>query len=339
MKIFEEKLKAENIPLKGAIHVGYIEESQINSYENLGFEHLLVIVPDAARLSRISARNSPLKIIVIDATISNFNGRTNYHLINDANFNSILEPTAEAQTNLNLKVLNTTTVTVTTLNQLIESKQLNLNTFSYLHLANRGAQFLSLQGATQLLKSSALHAVHCDLYHQNLYQHSGNIFEVENLMYSFGFNRCTSFNDDTQYSPTLYVRRPVIAMSYLGNMGRFGNQLFQYTYLSLTALRQNAIPQCSPWNGMFLFGLSDPVVLIKPPLALEEHCGLKVSDAAVSRLITEPSKFISLSDETICNLDLVGFFQFHTAVYRPFLNEIKKILRLTPTSLNFSPRL
>jgi hypothetical protein len=69
----------------------------------------------------------------------------------------------------------------------------------------------------------------------------------------------------------LYLRRPVVTMSDFGRNGRFGNQLFQRTYLRLVARRQGAILQLPPWAGTALFGTEDPLPSVRPmPITKEE---------------------------------------------------------------------
>lgn len=48
-----------------------------------------------------------------------------------------------------------------------------------------------------------------------------------------------------------------ISMTALGRTGRFGNQLFQYAFLKLYALRNGLTLKVPPWQGEDLFGLSD----------------------------------------------------------------------------------
>ena len=48
-----------------------------------------------------------------------------------------------------------------------------------------------------------------------------------------------------------------ISMTALGRTGRFGNQLFEYAFLKLYALRNGLILKVPPWQGEELFGFSD----------------------------------------------------------------------------------
>ena len=52
--------------------------------------------------------------------------------------------------------------------------------------------------------------------------------------------------------------RGIAAMSRLGSNGRFANQLFQYAFLRLYALRHELEVATPDWDGCDLFGISDP---------------------------------------------------------------------------------
>ncbi|MGB6535139.1 MAG: alpha-1,2-fucosyltransferase [Xanthobacteraceae bacterium] len=51
--------------------------------------------------------------------------------------------------------------------------------------------------------------------------------------------------------------RGVISMKTLGNNGRFGNQLFQYAFMKLYALRHGVTAAVPEWRGKYLYPLED----------------------------------------------------------------------------------
>lgn len=53
---------------------------------------------------------------------------------------------------------------------------------------------------------------------------------------------------------------PVLTMSSLGQLGRFGNQLFQYAFLRICARNSGARVECPPWIGQTLFGHKDALI-------------------------------------------------------------------------------
>ncbi len=127
-----------------------------------------------------------------------------------------------------------------------------------------------------------------------------------------------SMSDDT----------PVLTMSSIGQLGRFANQLFQYAFLRICAEKSGARVECPAWVGQTLFGHTDAPISQRLPPAIE----LKARDVEQSLFDVVPI-FIpyieSLADAQssrigsdaldtgIANVDLWGFFQFHTRYFKP----------------------
>lgn len=96
----------------------------------------------------------------------------------------------------------------------------------------------------------------------------------------------------------------VISMSCLGNLGRFANQIFQYAFLRIYAREHQLLAQTPPWIGQTLFGCTDPPITRELPLVIEPT---SVLDRAV----------IPNTPQVLQDVDLQGFFQYHTRYYRP----------------------
>ncbi len=62
---------------------------------------------------------------------------------------------------------------------------------------------------------------------------------------------------------------PVLTMSSIGKLGRFGNQLFQYAFLRICAEKSGARVECPPWIGQILFGHKDATISKRLPPAIE----------------------------------------------------------------------
>lgn len=122
-------------------------------------------------------------------------------------------------------------------------------------------------------------------------------------------------------------QQPVLTMSSLGQLGRFGNQLFQYAFLRISAERTGAKVQCPPWIGQTLFGHKDNPISKRLPPAIEcRDVGQslfdvvpefipyleKLADAKSSRIDPE------VLEIGLVNADLWGFFQFHTSYFKPY---------------------
>jgi Glycosyl transferase family 11 len=120
---------------------------------------------------------------------------------------------------------------------------------------------------------------------------------------------------------------PVLTMSSIGQLGRFGNQLFQYAFLRICAQGSRARVECPPWIGQSLFGHQDAPIANRLPPAIEQ----KDNEEALFDVIPEfipyleklaKAKSIRVGAEAlnsgIYNVDLWGFFQLHSKVFRPY---------------------
>ena len=99
--------------------------------------------------------------------------------------------------------------------------------------------------------------------------------------------------------------RGEIAMTSLGRNGGFGNQLFQYAYVKLYALRHGLTAKFPYWQGRELYRLADPL------------CG----DAALQQLsfngFTDNDLRRWEDDNPPINIDLSGCFQETPECWRP----------------------
>lgn len=121
-------------------------------------------------------------------------------------------------------------------------------------------------------------------------------------------------------------QQPLLTMSSIGQLGRFGNQLFQYAFLKICAKKTGAKIESPFWIGQTLFGHNDPPISKRLPPAIEfkdegEHLFdvipefipylEKLADAKSFRIGSE------VLETGLANVDLWGFFQFHTRYLKP----------------------
>lgn len=78
------------------------------------------------------------------------------------------------------------------------------------------------------------------------------VFEVFATFNKDAKNIQSPLNIDTETSS-----QSVLTMSSLGQLGRFGNQLFQHAFLRICAHKTGALVECPPWIGQILFGHND----------------------------------------------------------------------------------
>lgn len=101
-------------------------------------------------------------------------------------------------------------------------------------------------------------------------------------------------------------------MSQLPNNGMFANQCFQYMFLRVYAKENNLTYQYSWWPGVDLFDLGDtPGITISLP----RYNDIPESSITESPVIKNFPK----------DVDLRGYFQYHTSYYRPYKDFIREI--------------
>lgn len=154
-----------------------------------------------------------------------------------------------------------------------------------------------------------------------------------------GFSVFKTFQQDAEQIKALYeddattCDEPVISMSSLGDLGRFGNQLLQYAFLKVCAKKTNSRMECSPWIGQTLFGLEDAPISKRLPLAVEKsYYGPNLFDYIpefipyIEKLSHQKSFRIhgeEMIESDVVNVDLWGYFQVHTKYLQPYKEEIR----------------
>lgn len=101
------------------------------------------------------------------------------------------------------------------------------------------------------------------------------------------------------------MSKGTITMSRLGSMGRFANQVIQYMFLKTYAREHDLTVNTPAWCGQTLFGASDSEIETELPL-FEERFDKDPERCVIPRL-----------DEHLRNVDVSGFFQYHSSYYRP----------------------
>jgi hypothetical protein len=119
----------------------------------------------------------------------------------------------------------------------------------------------------------------------------------------------------------------VLTMSSIGQLGRFGNQIFQYAFLRICAKESGARVECPPWIGQSLFGHQDATITNRLPPAIEQEDSKETLFEMIPEFIPyleklAKAKSIRVGAEAlnsgIYNVDLWVFFQLHGQVFSPY---------------------
>jgi hypothetical protein len=128
----------------------------------------------------------------------------------------------------------------------------------------------------------------------------------------------------------------VLTMSSLGQLGRFGNQLFQYAFLRICASKTGALVECPPWIGQTLFGHNDAPISRRLEPAIERKNGEKILFDVIPEFVPYLEKLAGAKscridsatlEQGITNVDLWGFFQISTRLLAPYQDYFRSLFQ------------
>eukprot|EP00182_Erythrolobus_australicus_P004400 CAMPEP_0185838720 /NCGR_PEP_ID=MMETSP1353-20130828/13490_1 /TAXON_ID=1077150 /ORGANISM="Erythrolobus australicus, Strain CCMP3124" /LENGTH=592 /DNA_ID=CAMNT_0028537809 /DNA_START=292 /DNA_END=2070 /DNA_ORIENTATION=- len=140
-----------------------------------------------------------------------------------------------------------------------------------------------------------------------------------------------------------YDGPPVVTMTGFGELGRWGNQILQYMFLKCVADKAGASIEVPHWVGSQLFGLQNRPVQRRFPAVIEdrtkkanstftddfmEYIRSSNGGADVAEVFTdvlEPD-----SETSLQNVDVWGWFQWHTKHYLPHKEMLQDTFSAVP---------
>ncbi len=109
----------------------------------------------------------------------------------------------------------------------------------------------------------------------------------------------------------------MITMSNLGRMGRWGNQVFQYTFLRTYARRFGLNYQAPSWEGQRLFGFYDPPLSGQPLPQYNEQPNKIIEHSSATSYQDAWYPPTAPKGREVIGHDYHGYCQFHTSYYAP----------------------
>jgi predicted nucleic acid-binding Zn-ribbon protein len=250
---------------------------------------------------------------VVHSAIANQNNPVTLNLTSIESSSSILPLTGYQEIYPNLKTTQEITVDCHSLDSLLDKLNLRPADFNFLYLDIQGAEFLALQGATELLKH--IEAIYTTVSYEDLFEGSALIDQIDAFLSEHHFIQVTQANPyHPAWGEAFYIRKQVITSSNLDQVQEFGDQLFQYAFLKLYAQQHHLTVETSAWVGQQLFGYTDPPISEVLPVQLEDS----------------QNPTIANTEDLISNVDFQGEFQYHTRYYAPFKAEFCALLQPIP---------
>ena len=124
------------------------------------------------------------------------------------------------------------------------------------------------------------------------------------------------------YFHILNMKRSVITMSTFGTNGRFGNQIFQYAFLKIYAKEHDLQVEIPRWElGEYLFGQHEQEIAQVFPEIRDESPEINESQ-------------ILAANPPLKNIDISGYFQYHTSYYARYKEYFCHLFQPTPEIQN-----
>ncbi|WP_198285080.1 FkbM family methyltransferase [Solidesulfovibrio carbinoliphilus] len=297
------ELRSRGIRPRGVIHIGAHEGRELAAYRAMGASPVLFIEANpavAARLERNVAGEPDVFVAVCAATDGAAETAT-LHVTSMDQSSSLLPLGEHLALYPGIVETDAITVPAVSLDALLDRLGLDPAAFNLINIDIQGAELVALRGAAATLPR--IEAINAEINYRELYQGCVLSHQLDAFLAGFGFVREAAVCPyDPSWGDALYVRRSILSMADLGQNGRFANQLFQYAFLRRHAARHRLTAQVPAWVGNFLFGAADP----PPPRALplvRQTSPVPATDAVAG------------ADPPVRNVDLSGYFQFHSSFY------------------------
>jgi FkbM family methyltransferase len=307
IEIYFLELEKLQIQLNGVIHVGAHQGQEVSNYRNLGISPIVLIEANPKLAKDLHKKfDTASDIEVIEGAISDTKGKVTFNVASFDQSSSLLNLKKHAKLYPKITYTDSIEVEAFTLNQCIAdlSKQRSdVSEANLLVMDIQGAELMALRGGVKTLEQ--IDAIQLEVNYAEFYEGCPSIWDIDAFLEPLGFIR---YKTNTPYSPdwgdALYVRRPIIANSNIGNMGRFGNQIFQYAFLRSYADDLGFSFQNSKWIGDQIFNVKAGI----------DNSGKGLRKILQSQYGTENCDILNCTDR-LANADINGYFQYDMKIH------------------------
>ncbi len=204
-----------SIKPRGVIHIGAHEGQEVDLYQSLGAEKMLLVEANPVVFQRLQSKIAGLEnIIAVNCAISDRNGTLNLRVNAFDHSSSILPLKHHKDIFPTMLEVNQVTVQSKTLDTLMAELQLNPQDFNFLNIDIQGAELLALQGATQTLQH--IEAICSEINFAELYEGCALAEQLDAFLKRYQFNRVAT---ETPHNPAwgdgFYVKPKVAAQTNL----------------------------------------------------------------------------------------------------------------------------
>lgn len=296
---------------RGVVYVGAHHGEEVETLKRLGFApiHLVEANPDCvAEIRKRFAADA--QVSLSEAVAMDAPQQVTFRIASFDQSSSALKMKHHLEIHPGIREEKIIRMTASTLPVILADARRDLADYNLLCLDVQGAESRILKGARDIL--AGFDAVACEVNLTEVYEECGTLEEIDALLFDQGFIRVKSvwthsdFWGDALYVQNRFldglrrvdpVRRGSVSMADFTRNGKFANQMFQYAFLTLYALRAGCDVRIPRWpDGDSAFDL--------PRHARGRF--LPKIDLRYDRLAHHA--FFDCA-QTPCDLDFSGYFQ------------------------------
>lgn len=199
---FEGLVNKYALDIKGVIHVGGHLGDEINTYNLLNINDIVVFEPASRAFSYLQEHYSH-RATLFNVALSDFNGQTELYVetANSGQSNSILKPKLHLHQYPHIQFNETETVEVRKLDEFL----IFAPNHNFLNLDVQGAELSVLKGGAEFL--NYIDYVYSEINVAELYEGCGLVHELDAFLGQYGFEGVEVSMDGGTWGDKLYLKK------------------------------------------------------------------------------------------------------------------------------------
>lgn len=191
-------IRKYNVKISGILHIGAHFGEEYKLYQSLNISNILFFEPVKSNFNELI--NNVPKELCINTALGNYTGMVtmNTETANLGQSSSILEPELHLKQYPHIIFNQKEEVPITTLDSY------SLNGFNFMNMDVQGYELEVLKGSKQTLKN--IDYIICEVNIDNVYTNCAKVWEIDNFLLQFGFNRLETTMDGVTWGDAFYAK-------------------------------------------------------------------------------------------------------------------------------------
>ncbi|WP_146348062.1 FkbM family methyltransferase [Falsiphaeobacter marinintestinus] len=293
-----DEIVRHGIEPRGVLRVGAHQGQEVDAFRKLGLSPIVLVEADPALAQGLrDTYSDDSNIIVIEGAASDRDGTAEFNLASSDQPGLPVASTMPEEK---------TTVQTFRLDKALADAGVDASRLNLVVMDNQGAELKALRGASDLLQH--VDAIQLGVCYDAPTDGRALIYDIDDFLAEAGMERVLTMTPDCrERGDGLYVRRPMVTDSRLGEMGRFANQVYQYMFLRCYAEEHGYDFANPPWIGDQLFHVQPGTPDVAKMAFSVEQQGLRLNDCNIAN-----------APVTFPNTDILGYFQYDMRYYAPY---------------------